>query len=210
MRAFMTAAIAVALCGCAFESTERSSYADDFARIRAAVRRLEPSPERALLSELVEDLEAKMADDASIATDKALSDEMNRLRSIAKAYTPQRIELGFATGFKDWDEDGNHDGVEVYITPYDGTGSAVKSPGKARVFLQSQSFMGSIKTLEEWDVSEGLFANSWNEGVFPSYVLRLQWKAAAPEVDYATLAVEFNPVGGAKALTSSVNIRKQP
>ncbi len=206
MRAFALCALAAALGGCApAQTTAKPDYDARFGEIRAAIIRLPASDERAELSRLVSALEREISSDSSLSQRAALDREAEQLRHLVDASAVGSLELGFATAFKDWTGDGQYDGIEVHVTPRDSNGSAIKRPGSAEVVLQTSGFFGSVKEVERWEVPAGLLAESWNESLFPAYILRLPWKAEAPDVRSAVVLVDFRPVAG-KAISASLPI----
>ncbi|MHC4714378.1 MAG: hypothetical protein ACYTAN_14095 [Planctomycetota bacterium] len=208
MRALALCALAAALGGCApAQTTAKHDYDARFGEIRAAIIRLPASEERTELSRLVSALEGEISSDSSLAERAALEREAEQLRQLVDAAAVDSLELGFATAFKDWTGDGEYDGIEVHITPRDSTGSALKRPGSAEVVLQTSGFFGSVKELQRWEVSAGLLAESWNESLFPAYILRLSWKNDPPDVRSAIVHVDFRPVAG-KAVSASFQIEK--
>lgn len=202
-RALAAVALAGILGACSLSRSVPAQYGEDFARIETTLGKLPPSDEKSQLASLVKELEGKIASDTSLAEHQALEREVEHVREIARAYMPVKIELGFPTAVKDWDEDGAPDGVEVHFTPIDTTGSALKFPGTAEVYLVGTGLLGNTRELEKWSISAGLLANSWNESVFPAYVLRLPWKGAPPRIDSATVKVVFSPAGEGASKTAS-------
>lgn len=206
-RALAAVALAGVLGACSPSRGVPAQYDAEFARIEEALAKLPPSDEHSQLASLVKELQGKIAADTALAENQARERDVERALKIVRTYVPAKIELGFPTSVKDWDEDGAPDGVEVHFTPIDATGSALKFPGTAEVHLVGTGLLGSARELEKWSVSAGLLANSWNESVFPAYVLRLPWKEAAPEIDSATVKVIFSPAGGTAAKTASRTIK---
>jgi hypothetical protein len=208
MRALALCALAAALGGCApARTTAKPDYDARLGGIRAAIIRLPASDERTELSRLVSALEREIASDSSLSERAVLEREVEQLRQLVDATSVHSLELGFATSFKDWTGDGEHDGIEVHITPGDAPGSAITRPGSAEVILQTAGFLGTVKELQRWEVSAGLLAESWNESLFPAYIVRLPWKTDPPDVRSATVHVDFRPVSG-EAISASFHIEK--
>lgn len=111
---------------------------------------------------------------------------------------PVRIELGFATNGKDWTGDGADDGIELLLTPRDGAASAVKTPGNASVKLVAADagIFGTDKVVDEWVISTDTLKISWNEGLFPAYIVPLPWHVGPPAAGPYELRVTFRPLYG--------------
>ena len=195
MRAVIAASIALTMCSCA-SAPSAPPYRQKFAELDTALAKLPPSRERSRAETIAGEIRALVAADPGAAREAQRLDELEALRNLARAMEVKEHRIGFASGLKDWDSDGEYDGIEVHFTPLDSQGDAVKRPGTAVIYLLEKGFLASTREIEEWTASAGLLANSWNEGLFPAYVLRLQWKGEAPEMNYASIQVDFYPVGG--------------
>jgi hypothetical protein len=125
-------------------------------------------------------------------------DDVAALAAFVSWSAPIKIELGFATNGKDWTGDGADDGIELHLAPRDGVGSAIKTPGSAKVKLVAADggIFGGEKEIDEWVVSTDSLRISWNEGLFPAYILPLPWHASAPAAGPYELRVEFTPLYG--------------
>jgi hypothetical protein len=207
MRALPVILAVSLLFGCA--SPRKSvPYGDDIRAIRAAAVSLPASPQRSEILSLIGEFQKRLEKDLAFSESHELIEEAERLQSFAESIMPTSMELGFATCFKDWTKDGAYDGVEVIITPLDKSSSAVKAPGSAEVSLYSSGFLGARKLIDRWEIRPGLMANSWNDRLFPGYIVRLEWTNAEPEEENCILEVAFTPLAGGEALTASTLIRK--
>ncbi|MCD6404379.1 MAG: hypothetical protein J7M19_00970 [Planctomycetes bacterium] len=195
MRLFLALALMATFCACAPSATHR--HDDTFNALSKTVSDLPPSDEKARIERLIDRLQDDLVREKAAGGADTSPGEIEKLRELAKAVEPAGMELGFATGYKDWSGDGKPDGVEVYVTVRDKAGSAVKCPGHVSVHLGSKGLFGiGGKDFDEWNVSRDVLAESWNESLFPAYVLRLPWHGEAPDVDPAVLRVDFTPVHG--------------
>ena len=97
----------------------------------------------------------------------------DRLESL---WTVGGIEFGRLTGRTD-------DGVDVYLTPIDGTGSTLKAAGGIRV--EAFDLAGDDPTrLQQWEFPLGDAKNQWQSGaLFGGYALRCKWDDNAPADD---------------------------
>lgn len=195
MRAIFVLSLALSLSSCA-SSPSRAPYDDRFVELESAVSELPESPGKDRVRDLVGEMRNLVAADSIAARENDRLTEMEELGRLGEASRVVRLEIGFASSLKDWDADGEYDGIEVYFTPRDAEGDAVKRPGYAVIYLLEKGFLGSTKDIEEWTASAGLLERSWNEGLFPAYVLRLQWQGAPPDILYGTVRVDFHPLAG--------------
>ncbi len=210
MRLFLALALAATFCACSSVSSRMCRHDDTLNALSRTVSDLPPSNEKAHIENLLKRLQGDLAREKSAGQFDISPAEIEKLRELAKAVYPVRMELGFATGYKDWSGDGKADGVEVYITVRDRTGSAIKCPGSVSVHLGSKGLFGiGGKDFDEWDVSSHVLAQSWNESLFPAYVLRLPWNGEVPNADVAVLRVDFTPVYG-KGLTAKKLLEMSP
>jgi len=208
MRAILVLSLALSLSSCA-SAPSRASWDDKFAELESAVSELPESPGKGRVRDLVGEMRRLVAADGTAARESDRLAEIDALNRLAESSRVVELEIGFASGLKDWDADGELDGIEVYFTPRDAEGDAVKRPGYADIYLLEKGFLGSTKELETWTASQGLLASSWNEGLFPAYVLRLQWRGAPPEILYGTVRVDFHPLAG-EALSASRHLESGP
>ncbi len=208
MRTLLALSAVIAFYGCA-ATPVRPPYEEKFAEIDAALAQMPASPERNRIEMLLAEIRALALSDPDAVQLSDHIEEVATLRRLAAAVEVSQVEIGFATGFKDWDGDGEYDGIEVHFTPRDARGDAVKRPGRATIILLEHGFMGSMREVEEWTASPGLLANSWNEGLFPAYVLRLQWRGPTPEIGQASIRVNFQPLAG-RPVSARRQIERRP
>jgi len=198
----VTAACAL-LAGCTgARRTGEGDYHETLDRLSRSVVELTASPEKSRIEGLIAQLRHELP--ARVAGEEAArrTEEERRLRSLARAVELSGLDVGFATEVKDWTGDGASDGVQLYFSPVDNVSDAVKLPGTLTAELRAQATFGRGRELDGWRVSPEELANSWNEALFPSYVLRLPWHGPAPEPGRALLEVQFEPIAGTAKQTT--------
>jgi len=204
MRLLVALILVLAASGCAGGRKARPSCEETLAKLSFEVSLLPAADSKTRIEQLVAALEAQMAERRRASAGEK---ETANLRAFASAARPTGIELGFATRGKDWSGDGADDGVEVYITPRDSAGSAMKCPGSAEVRLVETAggFFKSPQVVDKWVISPDTLRISWNEALFPAYVLPLPWHGKPPAAGAYDLVVEFAPLG-AQALSATRRI----
>ena len=197
LAAVLPAAAAFLAAGCAAPRAQGPDYRQTLRELQAEVASLPTSDQKSRIVVLIDQLSKDL--EAAAAKQKVSPEQLAELQALAAAVRPVRIELGFATDGKDWDNDGYDDGVEVHLIPRDAAGSAIKSPGEVNVTLAEEGALGlggAGKARDSWEVTGGALEYSWNESIFPSYVVRLPWHGQPPVMAAGILLVTFTPLTG--------------
>jgi hypothetical protein len=197
MRLVFAVILALAAAGCAGIGKGRSHYGDTVTQLSVEVAKLPPSNEKTRLEALVDSLEVQKPSASRL--DRKTAAQLARLEAFAAAAGAARIDLGFATDGKDWSGKGADDGVEVHLIPRDGAASAVKCPGSVEVTLYEKGrleLVGLGTEIDRWVISTDTLMHSWNESLFPGYVVQLPWHETPPNGGPAVLAVTFTPLYG--------------
>jgi len=197
MRLVFAAILALSAAGCAGIGKDRSRCETTVSELSAEVAKLPPSDEKTRLQALVGELETLKPSASRL--DRKTAAQLAGLEAFASAAGAVKLDLGFATNGKDWSARGADDGVEVHLIPRDGAASAVKCPGSVEVTLYEKGrleLIGLGTRIDRWVISTDTLMHSWNESLFPGYVVQLPWHGTPPEGGPAVLSVTFTPLYG--------------
>jgi hypothetical protein len=196
--ALLLAAVA-AFAGCAGRAQAKPSYSGTFTELSRQVAALPPSPQKEEIENLLDRLDNEILSQPTAGGSRLTETTIDNLTRLGEFLAPAKVELGFATGAKDWTGDGADDGVEVQLVPRDETGSAIKTPGTVDVVLLREGALGialSRKELDHWTVMPNDLVRQWNASLFPAYVLQLPWHNGVPDAEGGILSVTFQPLFG--------------
>ncbi|QDU60221.1 hypothetical protein Pan216_10600 [Planctomycetes bacterium Pan216] len=88
-----------------------------------------------------------------------------------------KIDVGRATGARDFEGDGVYDGFQIQVQPLDPEGDALKVPGRITVSLFQKGHLGKIEELGVWHAEGEVLRESWRAGLFGScYSLDYLWQ----------------------------------
>jgi outer membrane murein-binding lipoprotein Lpp len=200
------AALAAAGCTLTRQEVVDADYATQLRTLDGVVRRLESAPVerrdeesiRSLRQVRLEMSRAHAAHAQDLAEIERLKGELEALRAAA-GLGVHHVEILYFTRV-------NPAGIDLWVTPFDRSGDAVKAAGSFAITLNRPGFLG-LGTLGSelcrWQFAEKEVLEHWQGELFKGYHLNLPWpKGGTPDVTGAVLRVEFLTAGGGRFMVT--------